>query len=80
MRYNRFALTQIGGMQLVYNNRGMIVRTIGQVNFNRGNFGYAYNTYYGSSENYHNGYTYNDNNYYYYKTDGTRAVVEDKKR
>jgi len=79
MRYNRFALSQIGGMQIVYNRRGMIIRTIGEVNFTRGNYGYAHNTYYGSSENYNNGYAYNDNSYYYYKADGTRALIEDKK-
>lgn len=79
MRYNRFALSQIGGMQIVYNRRGMIIRTIGEVNFTRGNYGYAHNTYYGSSENYNNGYAYNDNSYYYYKADGTKALIEDKK-
>lgn len=79
MRYNRFALSQIGGMQIVYNRRGMIIRTIGEVNFTRGNYGYAHNTYYGSSENYNSGYTYNDNSYYYYKADGTKALIEDKK-
>lgn len=81
MRYNRFALSQIGGMQIVYNNRGMITRTVGQVNFTRGNYGYASTTYYGSSTNYNsnNGYTYNDNSYYYYKADGTKALIEEKK-
>ena len=79
MRYNRFALSQIGGMQIVYNRRGMIIRTIGEVNFTRGNYGYAHTTYYGNSENYNSGYTYNNNSYYYYKTDGTRALIEEKK-
>ncbi len=78
MRYNRFALSQIGGMQIVYNNRGMITRTIGQVNNTRGNYGFT-TTYYGSSSGYNSGYTYNDNSYYYYKADGTRALIEEKK-
>ena len=79
MRYNRFALSQIGGMQIVYNRRGMIIRTIGEVNFTRGNYGYAHTTYYGNSENYNSGYTYNDNSYYYYKADGTKELVKEKK-
>lgn len=81
MRYNRFALTRIGGMQIVYNNRGKIIRTIGQVNFTRGSYDFANTMYYGSPSNYHsnNGYTYNDDSFYYYKADGTRTLIKEKK-
>jgi hypothetical protein len=84
MRYNRFALTQIGGLQIVYNRRGEIVDMFGQVKGRRSGFT---NSYYGSNEGYahndDNDYhdsTYNSNDYYYYKTDGTRAKVEDDKK
>lgn len=87
MRYNRFALTQIGGMQIIYNRRGDIIDMIGQVKGWR-NTGYTYN-YYGNNgyNNYNDNYydtdyhatNYNSNDYYYYKADGTRAKVEDDK-
>lgn len=32
MRYNRFALEQVGGLQIVYNRRGQIVDIVGSVN------------------------------------------------
>ena len=74
MRYNRFALTQIGGMQIVYNRRGDIVDMIGSIKGYR-NQGYVYH-------NNHNVYSYqasNDEDYYYYKADGTKALIEEKK-
>lgn len=75
MKYNRFALTQIGGMKLVYNRFGEITDMIGSVK-GRNNDGFTHNYY---THN-HNTYTYNsdDDNYYYYRTDGTKALVEDK--
>ncbi|MGL2963580.1 hypothetical protein ACSVH2_07140 [Flavobacterium sp. RSB2_4_14] len=80
MRYNRFALTQIGGMQIVYNRSGEIIDTIGSVKGYR-NQGYAY-----SYQNYYNDYYVNnyasnfqDDDYYYYKPDGSRAKFEDNK-
>ena len=90
MSYNRFALTQIGGMRIIYNRRGDIVDMIGDVKGGR-NYGYAYNNYNttnGYSYNYDdNDYNdrdhatnYNNNDYYYYKADGTKAVVEDDKK
>jgi hypothetical protein len=80
MRYNRFALTQIGGMQIAYNRRGQIAHIVGQVNFNRGNVGFTTTTYYGSNDYaYQNATTYNDNSYYYYRADGTKALVENDK-
>ena len=80
MRYNRFALTQIGGLQIVYNQRGDIVDMFGSVKGRNMN-GFT-STYYGTANNYNNNqntYSYNDNNYYYYKADGTKAILEDRK-
>jgi len=80
MRYNNFALTQIGGMQIAYNRRGQIAQMIGQVNYRRGNAGFTTTTYYGSSDYANqNGTTYNDNSYYYYRADGTKALKEEDK-
>ncbi|MEC4004987.1 hypothetical protein OX283_009990 [Flavobacterium sp. SUN052] len=87
MRYNRFALIQVGGLQIVYNRRGEIVDIFGQVKGRRNGFtnsnygsngGYANNNY--DDDNYHNTSTYNNNDYYYYKSDGTRAKVEENKK
>ncbi|MDQ7959387.1 hypothetical protein [Flavobacterium lindanitolerans] len=68
MSYNRYALSQIGGLQLIYNRRGEIVDMVGSVKAND----YAANNgnyYYGSG----NGYQYgnNNNNNYYYRTEKT---------
>lgn len=95
MSYNRMALTQIGGMRIMYNRRGDIVDMIGEVKgFRNSGYayttygttnGYSYNNYYNNNGYYNTNYD-NDNNYYYYRTDGTKAVVnnndnneEDKK-
>lgn len=78
MKYNRFALTQVGGLRIVYDRRGAIVDMVGSVKGNRNN-GFT-NSYYGPTV-YHNNtntYTYNSDDYYYYKADGTRAKIEDK--
>ena len=40
MTYNRYSLEQVGGLKIIYNNRGQIVNTYGSVN---GDKGYAYN-------------------------------------
>jgi hypothetical protein len=85
MRYNRFALTQVGGLQIVYNHFGEIVDMIGEVKGRR-NQGFIY-PHYGpttacnTNSNYDYSYSYNNSNdYYYYKTDGTKARIEDKKK
>lgn len=78
MRYNRVGLTQIGGMRILYNFRGEIVDTIGNVK-RYFNTGYVYNyNYCDVNTNYYTASNYN-NDYYYYKEDGTRAKVEEKK-
>ena len=88
MRYNRFALIQIGGMQLEYNRFGDIVNIYGSV-FGRRNYGYVNspydcNTNYGYSYNHHDNDCDNDDNYhgnsnggYYYK--GKKEDKEFKK-
>jgi hypothetical protein len=79
MRYNRYALTQIGGMQIVYNRRGDIVDMIGSIKGYR-NQGYVYHNNYDYDNNYATNNPRNDDDYYYYKQDGTKAKIEDKKR
>ena len=81
MKYNRLSLTQVGGLKIVYNRRGDIVDMIGSVK-GRSLNGFT-STYYGTASNYNNSqntYAYNDNNYYYYKADGTKAKIEDNKK
>jgi hypothetical protein len=78
MKYNRFALTQVGGMHIVYNRRGDIVDTIGSVKGRR-NTGYVFNNH--NQNNYDNDHNYsasNNSNDYYYKADGTKAKLEEK--
>ncbi len=85
MRYNRFALTQIGGLHIIYNRFGEITDKIGDVKGRR-NQGFIYPHYAPTSNcntnfDYNTSYSYNNNNdSYYYKTDGTRAKIEDKKK
>ncbi len=89
MRYNRFALAQIGGLQIVYNRFGEIIDMYGSVQGNR-NRGFSLNYYGPKSGNYSTGYSnnnyeneyatnqnYNNNDYYYYKADGTKEKVDD---
>lgn len=77
MSYNRFALAQVGGLQIRYNGRGQIVGYSGSVN---GNQAYAANYNGNNYGDYGNGNApvLNDD-YYYYKTDGTKAVLDLKK-
>jgi len=83
MQYNRWAISQIGGMQLVYNRRGDLIDTIGSIKGFTYGYTYSYNNHHNHCEdeeaNYHSSSNYNnDNDYYYYKTDGSKARVEDK--
>jgi hypothetical protein len=71
MTYNRYALTQVGGLQIIYNRRGQIVDFVGAVNGGRG---YQYNQNnnihdYGNNQN-----TTNDDNTYY-RTNGVKPKV-----
>jgi len=66
MRYNRFALTQIGGLRIAYNRFGEIVDMYGTVKGRR-NSGFVYPQ--NSSVT-----TFNGNSNYHYKGDGTEEV------
>ena len=80
MKYNRFALSQIGGMKLVYNRQGEIVDTYGSIKGRRNGFSYSNNSDYACNNDYSStNYGSNDNDYYYYRTDGSKAKIEDKK-
>ena len=93
MRYNRFALIQIGGLRLMYNRYGELVNTFGAVKrFANQGFtnGFAHcgnGMYYGPSNN-NNGYNNNNNSYNnndfdtgnssnYYYKQGTRSQTQD---
>ena len=77
MRYNRFALTQIGGLQLVYNRFGEVIDTIGYVK-GRTNWGYTYSAYATNCTNYSETTSNYDDNYYYYRADGTKERIKDR--
>ncbi|MFN3639839.1 MAG: hypothetical protein ACK4UK_02880 [Flavobacterium sp.] len=76
MRYNRFGLHQIGGMSIMHNRNGMIVGIVGHINGHRGNQHVVYGngTYYGPNTTIVQNSQIGGN--YYYRTDGTRALVE----
>ena len=88
LRYNRFALVQVGGLQLVYNRFGQLVDTFGSVKSR--NFGFVHNNNFGqnycndgysnnsyNNENYNN--QQNENDYYYYRKDGRKMKVKSDK-
>ncbi len=82
LKYNRYALSQIGGMKLVYNRQGEIVDTFGSIKGHRN--GFIFNDYsVASNHDYHynndNSNQEYNNDYYYYKTNGKKAKIEDKK-
>lgn len=70
MKYNRYALSQVGGLRIIYNRRGQIIDIVGTVK------GRSTGYHYGNTS-YNNSTGYNDNEYYYYKTDGTKAKIEE---
>lgn len=91
MRYNSFALTQVGGLRIIYNRRGCIIDVIGFVNganhgyayipytgagydgsYGPGSGTYDYNDNYAG---YESGSGYNEDDYYYYRADGTKAKM-----
>ncbi|MES2748170.1 MAG: hypothetical protein V4648_07315 [Bacteroidota bacterium] len=73
MKYNRFALTQIGGMRITYNRFGEMTNRIGEVKGRRSGFT-------NMPQNMHNtSYSYNTSSNYYYKTDGTQIKNEEEK-
>jgi hypothetical protein len=84
MKYNRFALAQVGGLQIIYNRFGEIIDMFGSVK-NARNYGFIHNNNYENHNQNHYDYnnqynsSSNNNDYYYYKKDGTKAIITDKK-
>ena len=86
MRYNSFALSRVGNLRIIYDRRGRIVDIRGFVN--AANHGYNYTpvnnhynpttVYYGNNNGYDSDYGYNDNDFYYYKADGTKAKMSNE--
>lgn len=78
MRYNSFALSQVGGLRIIYDRRGRIIDTRGFVNrFNQG-YHYLPSNHYNPSNVYYNtnnDYNYNDEDFYYYRADGTKVKM-----
>ncbi|WP_310377753.1 hypothetical protein [Flavobacterium sp.] len=78
MTYNRFALTQVGGLQIIYNRRGQIVDIFGSV---KGGRNYQY------YQHYNSGYDNDDDNDQnsgnqddiYYRTNGSKGKNEQAK-
>ena len=81
MNYNSFALTQVGGLRIIYDRRGRIVNIVGVVNGYSSNYNYTTqnthnqtNNHYNNNDNgYDNGS--NEEDYYYYRQDGTKAKM-----
>lgn len=84
MRYNSFALAQVGGLRLIYDRRGRIIDIRGFVNGYSQAYTYApVNNHYSPSStytynDYDNGNDYNDDDYYYYRQDGTKVKMDKK--
>lgn len=72
MTYNRYALEQVGGLQIVYNRRGQIVDTIGAVKSGR-SYEYSQNNDY----EYGNGQNSSDQDDYYYRTNDPKVKKQD---
>jgi hypothetical protein len=85
MSYNSFAVTRVGNMRIIYDRRGRIVDVYGFINAM--NSGYYYNPrrthYSGGNGGYGNGNDYgdvdygNDDDYYYYRKDGSKAKMSE---
>lgn len=82
MKYNRFSLTQIGGLQIVYNRFGEIIDMFGSVK-NRQSYGFSYGNNgcndnhqnHGSYNNHYGNYNQNnDNNSNYYYKQGNKTA------
>lgn len=74
MSYNRFALTQVGGLQIVYNRRGQIVDFVGAVNGGRG-YQYSQNNINGNNHDYANNQNTNSEDNTYYRTKDAKPKV-----
>ena len=74
MTYNRYALTQVGGLQIIYNRRGQIVDFVGVVNGGRG-YQYSQNNNYGNNHDYANNQNTNSEDNTYYRTKDAKPKV-----
>lgn len=74
LRYNRFSLIQIGGLQLVYNRFGELINTFGSIK-NFRNYGFTNNvySYSGNVYQYQNSGNLN-NNYYQYQNENNQYI------
>jgi hypothetical protein len=89
MTYNRFALEQVGGLQIIYNRRGLIVDIVGSVNGRVDNDPIQINRYdndcvYGNSRGSNDFPTRyeensNDEDQYYFKKSDTKVKAADTK-
>ena len=73
MTYNRYALEQVGGLQIMYNRRGQIVDTVGNVNGGKG-FHYNQNNYQNNDYTYEHNQNDNDDKYYYRSSNQNEKV------
>ena len=76
MTYNRFALERVGGLEIIYNRRGQIVDTFGAV---KGGKAYQYGQNSFGNNDFGNNQSSNDDDYYYYRSNGTKAKIEKTK-
>ena len=72
MAYNRFALTQVGGLQIIYNHRGQIVDIVGAV---KGGQTYQYSQNNNDCDNHDYAQNTNDEDNTYYRTNGAKPRV-----
>ncbi len=73
MTYNRYALEQVGGLQIMYNRRGQIVDTVGNVNGGKG-FHYNQNNYQNNDYAYEHNQNDNNDKYYYRSSNQNEKV------
>ena len=74
MAYNRFALEQVGGLKIVYNRKGQIINLVGLVKNDHFNTGFSYSSC--DYDDYNSAADGNENDYYYYKSNGKKAKIE----
>ncbi len=79
MNYNSFALSQVGGLRIIYDRRGRIINIVGVVNGYSSNYNYNIQNGHNQNNNHYNDNDYgnddNDEDYYYYRQDGTKAKM-----
>jgi hypothetical protein len=74
MVYNRYALTQVGGLEIIYNRRGQIVDFVGAVNGGRA-YQYSQNDRDDNNYDYDNHQNPNTQENVYYRTSGAKPKV-----